>query len=324
MAGQLTVEERERISQMRFAQVSNAEMARRLGRHPTTIGRELARNSQDGQYTAVAAQQLAEARRRERPLTRKLDRPEVDAYVRRGLAQCWSPDQIAGRGRSEFADDRRRRVSHQLIYAWIERQGPQRDHWRQFLRRGGRLRPSGDARGRIPDQVCIEGRPGIVARRGRFGDWEGDTMVGRRHSGAIVTMVERKSGYLLAAKAKDRQSRRVCGKIDQRLAALPAQLRRTMTFDNGKEFSEHQWLAARTGLAIYFAHPYRSWERGTIENTNGLLRQFFPKGTDFRRVSWQSLDEAEQSLNDRPRKRLGYRTPREVLRELFPDLEHCI
>jgi IS30 family transposase len=308
---------------MHFAGVRKAQIARELDRHPTTIGRELARNGQRGLYAAVAAQRLAETRRRQRPLVRKLDRPEVNAYVRRGLARRWSPDQVAGRSRSDFTD-RRCQVSHQLIYSWIERQGPQREHWRQFLRRGGRRRPKADARGRIPDQVRIEGRPAVVARRARFGDWEGDTVVGRRQSGAVVTLVERKSGYLLTAKAQDRQSRRVCRKIDERLAKLPAQLRRTMTFDNGKEFSEHRWLAERTGLEIYFAHPYCSWERGTIENTNGLLRQFFPKGTDFRRVSWQSLDEAEQSLNDRPRKRLGYRTPREVLQQQFPDLTRCI
>jgi transposase, IS30 family len=322
MACQLTLEERERISQMRFARVSNAEIARQLDRHPTTIGRELARNSGPGQYSAVTAQRLADARRKQRPLQRKLDRPEVNAYVRQGLARRWSPDQIAGRSKADFAD-RSQRVSPQLIYSWIEQQGAEREHWRQLLRRGGRRRPKTDARGRIPGQVCIEGRPAIVDRRERFGDWEGDTMIGGRHSGALVTMVERKSGYLLAAKAKDRQSRRVCRKIDERLVAFPDALRRTMTFDNGKEFSQHQWLAERTGLAIYFAHPYRSWERGTIENTNGLLRQFFPKGTDFRSVSWQSLDEAEQSLNDRPRKRLGYRTPREVLHTQFPHLKHC-
>ena len=314
MAHQLTLEERERISQMHFARISNARIAQELGRHPSTIGRELTRNSQQDQYSAVTAQRLAATRRQERPLLRKLARPEVNAFVRRGLIRCWSPDQIAGRGRIA---DRRCQVSHQLIYDWIDSQGPLREHWRSFLRRAGRRRPKDDARGQIPDQVRIEGRPAIVARRGRYGDWEGDTMVGQRHSGAIVTLVERKSGYLLTAKARDRQSRRVCRKIDERLAALPAALRRTMTFDNGKEFSEHRWLSERTGLAIYFAHPYRSWERGTIENTNGLLRQFFPKGTDFRRVSWQSLEEAEQLLNDRPRKRLGYRTPREVLQQQF-------
>jgi IS30 family transposase len=200
---------------MHFGRVSNAQIAFELDRHPTTIGRELARNSQEGQYTAVGAQRLAETRRRQRPLVRKLDRPAVNAYVRRGLALCWSPDQIAGRSRLDFTD-RRYWVSHQLIYAWIERQGSQREHWRQFLRRAGRRRPEVDARGRIPDQVRIDGRPAIVARRGRFGDWEGDTMVGRRHSGAVVTLVERKSGYLFAAKAQDRQSRRVCRKIDQR------------------------------------------------------------------------------------------------------------
>jgi len=322
MADQLTLEERERISQMRFAGFSRAAIGRQLGRHPTTIGRELKRNSQEGRYTAVAADHLARMRRRQRPLVRKMARPAVNAYVRRGLAQYWSPDQIAGRSQCDFAAEPRCQVSRQLIYDWIE-QSPWRDHWRGFLRRGGRRRKA-DGRGQISGQVRIDGRPPAVARRARFGDWEGDTMVGRRHSGAVVTLVERKSGYLLTAKAKDRQARRVGQKVEQRLGPWPPELRRTMTFDNGKEFSDHERLARRTGLDIYFAHPYASWERGTNENTNGLLRQFFPKGTDFRRVSWQSLDEAEHLLNDRPRKRLGYRTPREILLDNFPALKRCI
>lgn len=313
MATQLNMEERERIAQTWFAGYSRAEVAQALGRHPGTISRELARNSEaDGSYLATSAQRKAQQRRRQRPLVRKMDRPQLDEYVRSGLARCWSPDEIAGRSRLNHPRDRSRHISRQTIYTWI-RGDESREHWEGLLRRGGRRKPKDDARGRIAGQVRIDGRPAVVDKRKRFGDWEGDTMVGRRHRGVMLTLVERKSGYLIAAKAKDRQARRIRRKIEQRFADLPNRLRRTMTFDNGKEFAEHEALARRTGLAIYFAHPYCSWQRGTNENTNGLLRQFFPKGTDFHAIGPSTLDYAVRLLNNRPRRRLGYRTPQEVL-----------
>jgi len=313
MSKQLNMSERETLAQMHAAGFSDADIGRRLGRHRGTVGRELSRNAEpDGSYRASSAHERVAARRRDRPLRRILEEPKLDTIVRRGLSTYWSPDQISGRLKRTHARNRRMRVSHQTIYDWIERQGPYREHWRQFLRRGGK-RPHRDSRGKIPRVVSIEGRPAVVARRGRFGDWEGDTMVGARHAGAIVTLVERKSGYLVAAKSRDRQARRVRRKIERRLAALPHKLRRTITFDHGKEFTEHELLSKNTGLAVYFAHPYCSWERGLIENTNGLLRQFFPKGTDFHSIGPSTLENAVSLLNDRPRKRFGYRTPAEVL-----------
>jgi len=317
MAYQLTWEERERISQMHYAHFTNAEIADDLGRHRATIGRELARNSSAGEYQAMAAQAESRQRRRDRPLTRKMDRPEVAEFVRTHLARCWSPDQIAGRAKRDFSRKPRRQVSHQTIYAWI-RGLPDEDrrHFTGCLRFAGRRRPADDRRGRIPRQVSIEGRPKVVDARRRHGDWEGDTIVGAKQSGAIVTLVERKSGYLLTAPSCDRKARRVADKIEARLHTLPAKLRRTMTFDNGKEFAEHERLHERLGLNVYFAQPYCSWQRGTNENTNGLLRQFLPKGTDLRAVSWQELKHYTQRINDRPRKRLGYRTPAEVFEPL--------
>jgi transposase, IS30 family len=324
MARQLNMEERELLAQMWFAGRSKAEIGRALERHPTTIGRELARNGEpDGSYRASSAQRQTQQRRRERPLTRKLEIPEIKAFVRSSLARCWSPDQIAGRLRREFPHDRRRRVSHQTVYVWIRQQAaPARQHWESLLRRGGRKKPREDGRGRITGQVSIEGRPSVVDRRERFGDWEGDTLIGRRHRGAVVTLVERKSGYLLAAQSQDRQARRIRRKIEGRVAGLPPELRRTVTFDNGKEFAEHELLARRTGLDVYFAQPYCSWQRGTNENTNGLLRQFFPKGTDFLALGPSTLNRTVRLLNHRPRKRLDYRTPHEVLHQAgFPAFE---
>jgi IS30 family transposase len=302
---------------MRYAGYSQAEVARRLGRHRSTISRELRRNGPDGAYSAVTAQTLAEARRRQRPLVRKMDHPQTGAFVRRGLLQRWSPDQIAGRSRREFPHDARRCISHQTIYTWIRQQGPQRRWWEQFLRLGGR-RPRRDGRGHIPGQVTIRRRPAVINQRRRYGDWEGDTLVGRLHAGGLLTLVERKSGYLLTYKTQDRSARRISRAIRRRLQTLPPEARRSVTFDNGKEFARHQELTRSLHVAVYFAEPYKAWQRGTNENTNGLLRQFFPKGTDFREVSHQHVAEVAALLNDRPRKRLGYQTPREILTRRFP------
>lgn len=322
MAAHLTLDERERLSQMHHAGASNAEIAQALGRDPTTIGRELRRNAHDfgEEYSPLAAQHRAHRRRATRPLERKLDRRELLDEVRSGLTRRWSPDQIAGRLRREHPHDSRRQVSHETIYSWIRAlPSEERRRFRSFLRRSGKRRSRDDRRGRLTGTIGIEGRPQVVDRRRRYGDWEGDTVVGAGHSGAIVTLVERKSGYLLTAKSRDRQARRVAEKIIARLGALPAELRRSATFDNGKEFAAHERITARLAMPVYFAKPYCSWQRGTNENTNGLLRQFIPKGTDFRQVSWQEVARYTCQLNDRPRKRLGYRTPAEVFDPLRCD-----
>lgn len=317
MAKQLTLLERERISQMHDAGASNAELAVELGRARSTISRELRRNAVAGEYSAIVAQGLYQQRRRDRRLVRKMDRPQTSNYVRAGLVRCWSPDQIAGRSQCDFPEDHSRHVSHQTIYAWIQSQpDAERQRFAGFLRRAGRRRPREDRRGRIPNQVSIEGRPQVVDSRRRYGDWEGDTVVGAGHSGAVLTLVERKSGYLMTAKSCDRKARRIAHKIESRLSQLPTKLRRTATFDNGKEFAAHERLTERFGLKVYFAQPYCSWQRGTNEHTNGLLRQFLPKGTDLRSVSWQELEHYTTLINDRPRKRLDYRTPTEIFEPL--------
>lgn len=308
---QLSLEEREVLAQMHVAEHPQRAIAARLGRSRSTISRELRRNGQaDGRYWAVAAQRQAAARRRLRPLVRKLERPEVNRAVRSRLTQCWSPDQIAGKLKQEHAADARRRVAAQTIYTWIA-QEVDRDHWQSFLRRGGKVKKLRET-GRIPRQVLIDGRPEEANGRQRLGDFEGDTVVSSGQRGGIVTLVDRKSRFLLAAKLKDRTARRTRHKMQQLLAPLPAEHRKTATFDNGKEFSEHEALARVLNIDVFFAHPYASWERGTNEHTNGLLRQFYPKGTDFAEVSHADLARTVKSLNERPRKCLHYQTPSEV------------
>lgn len=313
MARDLTIEEREIISQMRSAQRKPAVIACRLKRHRSTICRELARNCRWGSYSAVRAQRWSERRRRERPLVAKLDRPKLHGEVCRGLENYWSPDQISGRLRREHRRARSCQVSHQTIYRWI-RQQHDRTHWESFLRFGGKRRRRRDRRGKIPGTVEIDKRPGVVSQRSRYGDWEGDTVIGARRQSALVTHVERKSGYLLAATLQARQSVEVNRASQKLFASIPTPLRRTLTLDNGKEFAAHEQLSQWIGMAVYFARPYAAWQRGTNENTNGLLRQFYPKGTDLRPLTDPQLHQTVELLNNRPRKRLNYRTPNEVLR----------
>ena len=236
--------------------------------------------------------------------------------VREGLASRWSPDEIDGRLKRRFPEDSTRRVSRMTIYRWIA-QSDHREHWESLLRHG-KKRTEPERRGKIKAAVQITGRPPVVDQRARFGDWEGDTVLGKRGHGGLVTLVDRKSGFAQVRLVRSVRSRSVTHAIRNVMHDLPGGLRQTLTLDNGKEFSGHTAVSRQTGLNVYFARPYYSWERGCNENFNGLLRQYFPKGTDFTRISPHEVKYVLQQLNDRPRKRLGYRTPREVLKQYFP------
>jgi IS30 family transposase len=312
MASHLSMQEREIISQMRYGRRKVAGIARRLGRHRSTIYRELARNRDSRGYSAVRAQRRAAERSRNRPLIRKMERPRIRREVCRGLSSYWSPEQIAGRLRRCRPRQSKGLVSHQTIYRWIREQ-PDCRYWQGFLRFAGQRRKRRDRRGKIPRTVGIARRPAVVNRRSRYGDWEGDTVLGTRRHSALVTHVERKSGYLLSAKIEARQSAAVNRASYQLFQAIPAKLRRTLTLHNGKEFAGYEDLSRWVGIAIYFAQPYAAWQRGTNENTNGLLRQHFPKKTNFDHVTSRQLTSIVRLINDRPRKRLKYRTPYEVL-----------
>lgn len=312
MFKQFTESDRAVLAQLLELKVPKTQIAARLKKDRSAIYRELGRNSGPLGYLPIEAQQRAMARRRcvarRRP---KLSDPRVREYVEQGLAQSWSPDQIAGRSRREFSGDQERQLSRQTIYQWIDRSS-ERQEWRSLLRFGRKRRKRPDS-GRLPGGVSIEGRPPVVDSRRRYGDWEGDTIVGRGHRGGLVSLVERKSGYTLLVRVDDRRAATVRHAAQRPLAKLPKHLRRTLTFDNGKEFAEHEALAQATGMSVYFAQPYCAWQRGTNENTNGLVRQYLPKGTDLTSYSHYDVALIQSSLNDRPRKRLGYLTPREVL-----------
>jgi IS30 family transposase len=315
MSNQLTESDRAVLAQLLELQVSKKEIARRLHKHRSTVYREVSRNTGPVGYVPEEAQQRTDVRRWVNR-RRKMRDPKTLQYVCQRLKRFWSPDQIAGRSRRDFRRQSRRQISRQTIYDWIRNQPTEeRRTWRECLRFGVRRRRRREDAGRLPNAVRIDGRPAIVASRRRYGDWEGDTIVGRGRVGGLFSFVERKSGFTLLARVADRRAATVRAAAEQRLVALPPSLLRTATFDNGKEFAEHERLSATTGLTIYFAQPYAAWQRGTNENTNGLVRQYVPKGTDLKATSHHAVAAIETSLNDRPRKRLGYRTPREVLNQ---------
>jgi IS30 family transposase len=235
---------------------------------------------------------------------------KLRSLVTRLLKKAWSPDQIAKWLRRSYPRNPEMHVSHQTIYTWIALEALE---LRTHLRRHGKRRSGPETRGQLVGCTGIEGRPKVVDSRRRFGDWEGDTVVSPGRRSGLVTMVDRKSGYLRIRKTANLKAATTRRAACRSLRDLPGALRRTMTLDNGKEFADHEQLAEDLELDIYFAKPYASWQRGTNEHTNGLLRQFFPKGTDFARISHRQVARAEKLLNERPRKRLGYRTPHEVL-----------
>ena len=229
MTKHLTLEERDRIAQLRHQGAEQKEIAQALGRCPSTISRELRRNGRDGEYYAAQAQRAAERRRRERPLLRKMDDPEINEAVRSGLAQEWSPEQIAGRMRQQASD---RRVSSQTIYTWIQ-QDEDREHWESMLRRRGKrpCRPKNTPM--TGDAARIAHRPEVIEQRLRLGDFEGDTVLGPAGTGGLATLVDRKSRFTIVVKIRSKHADHVHGKIKQRVKELDQARRRSITFDNG-------------------------------------------------------------------------------------------
>jgi len=297
---------------------AKAKVVEELGCHVRTIRRELKRNQVAGSYLPAQVRALADQRRRESKEPWKLKEPELAAFVKEGLRAYWSPEEIAGRWRKGRPCARRQWVSHQCLYDWIWREKTQGQCWHRYLRRAYKkrreLQESLKRRGRIAGRVGIEERPMIVEQRKRLGDWESDRMEGSGSTAGLASHVERKSRYTVLAKLADGKATTLNDGTIQAFARHGGLPPRTTTADNGKEFAAHAELAAALGLDMHFARPYHAWERGTNENTNGLVRQFFPKGLDLRQVTARQVEHVENLLNNRPRKCLGYRTPLEVIR----------
>jgi IS30 family transposase len=306
----LIQEERYQISALKEAGWSQGAIAAKLGRHTSSISRELNRNRVVGPYRPQVAGFLAAARSQQSAANARRVPAAAWQFAREKLAETWSPQQIAGYQRAEHLP----RLSHESIYQRIyedKRAGGTlhlalRIHKQRRKRRGVRER-----RGTIPNQVSIDQRPAIVNSRQRYGDWEADLVVGARHSQALVTINERKSRYALITRVKSKQAAGVSQAIVAQLKPF-AHMAHTLTTDNGKEFAQHERIAAELKLGYYFAHPHAAWERGANENLNGLLRQFFPKHRKLEEVSEEKIALAQHRLNHRPRKCLGYKTPHQV------------
>lgn len=315
----VTANERYQITHLHACGFSDAEIARHLGRHRGTIGRELKRNSgRDGFYHYIPAQAISQERRSNASQRYKLDDSPLGQTVREKLRQGCSPEQIAGRLKAEHPADATQHVTGEAIYQFVYRRHTMGEPLYTHLRRKRsrrRRRIVGERlgkRGQIPGRVGIEHRPPAVANRRRMGHWESDTIEGAKGSGLVVTHVERKSRYTCLGKLEDKRAAGLSEVTCRVMARIPAKLRKTMTADNGKEFTEFKVIEQGLGLKFYFANPHSPWERGTNENTNGLLREYLPKGSDFRTITDERLAEIERLLNNRPRKCLNYRTPFEV------------
>lgn len=316
----LSVEEREEIQLGLWNKESVRSIAERIGRSPASVSREINKNVPLAQrrYTPRLANERALEKRKSRGRKDRLKNETVRTYVIEQLKESWSPEQIAGSIEAAKGETISHEAIYQYIYAQVHRGGngyvkPGKEDLRPYLARRHKKRAAkGMRKGqRIfkPKGIPIDDRPMVVDLRSRIGDWEGDSIESKDHAPGLNSLVDRKSGLLLLSKLSAKTAKATREVVSKRLANLPSH---TLTVDNGPENQEWRETERAITVRVYFAHPYHSWERGTNENTNGLVRRYFPKGTDFTKVSGEEIAQVEYALNTRPRKRLGYQTPLEV------------
>lgn len=320
----LTEREREEISRGLAGQQSLRAIAQRLRRAPSTISREIHRNGGVGRYRAERADRRAWARAQRPKTCRLAGRPRLRAVVAEKLACQWSPQQIAGWLRHTFPSDADMHVSHETIYRslFVQSRGVLKRELLQHLRQRQRFRHAraatkpGHHRGRIPDAVSIRERPAEVTDRAVPGHWEGDLLLGARHKSQVATLVERQSRYVILVRVPDKTTQTVVRALAARVRRLPLTLRKSLTWDRGTELTEHRAFTIATQVQVYFCDPHSPWQRGSNENTNGLLRQYLPKGSDLSHYSQAQLDAIALRLNTRPRLTLGFQTPAAKLAEI--------
>jgi IS30 family transposase len=309
-------DERLGLATLKRAGLTQKDIAKQLNRDPSTISRELSRGAvrnKNSYHVNAAEQRKAAIRVKANQRFRKIENNEqLIRYVADKLKLYWSPQQISGRLELEFGFTI---LCHETIYQYIYKQQPE---LKKYLRcRKGKYRRRAGTESRLKrledsKKTRIDQRPLIVGQRARLGDWEGDTVLGKEKTIKILTHVERKSGLLLADKLNTATAKAVKLKTIKRFKSISEDKKYTITYDNGSEFAEHELTGRHTKLDIYFAYPYHSWERGTNENCNGLLRQFFPKGSCFATITQRQIEEVTKLINHRPRKRHGYLTPTEI------------
>ncbi|WP_051166466.1 IS30 family transposase [Amycolatopsis orientalis] len=324
----LSLAEREEIACLRAAGHGVRAIGRALGRPASTVSRELSRNTGSSGYRASSAQHAAEQRAKRPKVAKLAADPVLREAVRAGLARKWSPRQISARLVLDFPDRPEMRVSHETIYQslYVQGRGALRRELAQALRTGRALRiPRARARARqrlsgarIRDMANISERPAEAADRAVPGHWEGDLVLGKDNKSAIGTLVERSTRFaVLVALPHGRDAAAVATAMTEAIQTLPPLLLRSLTWDQGTEMAHHKTITLDTGLEIYFCDPHSPWQRGSNENTNGLLRQYFPKGTDLSRHTTDDLARVAAELNGRPRETLGWHTPAETLARLL-------
>lgn len=323
----LNINEREEISRHIAVGASIRQIARHVKRSPSTISREIKRNDVVDRiyYRAVFAQQRSRRVVRQIHQSRKLDKnPRLREAVFYYLAKKWSPEQIAKRLKILYPSDMLMRISHETIYSYLYvlPRGALKQEILSYLRRRHphRRRQKKSApqnSGAIQDYLSIEERPPEVADRIIPGHWEGDLLMGSRNASALGTLVERTTRMTFLVKLRNQDAITVRKSFAQEFCQLPKGLKKTLTYDQGYEMAQHKLFTKETEITVYFAHPHAPWERGTNENTNALLRQYFPKGIDFSKLSLSRIKEVQHELNDRPRKTLNWLTPHEKLSQLL-------
>ncbi len=318
----LSLAEREEISRGLAMNQSCRSLARALGRAPSTVSREIGRNGGRDRYRAASADKAAYSRAH-RPKRCKLAlNKRLGRTVERKLERRWSPQQIAGWLKHKYAQDESKRVSHETIYKslFVQTRGALRKELTKHLRskrtirRSKRASSKGDGRGQITDIVSIRERPADVEDRAVPGHWEGDLLAGSKNS-HIATLVERYTRYVMLVKVPSKDTETVVNALIKHAKKLPNELYKSLTWDRGKELSDHKRFSLATDIDVYFCDPQSPWQRGSNENTNGLLRQYFPKGTDLSVHSQAYLNKVARQLNERPRQTLGFRTPAEMFNE---------
>lgn len=310
--------EREEISRQLAAALTLREIARALGRAPSTISREVQRHGGRGRYRARAADAAAWQRAQRPKACRLLTHARLRARVTDKLQQRWSPEQIAGWLKRTYPDAPHMQVSHETIYRtlFVQSRGALKQELLQHLRRRGRMRTPRSATatpvGALADGVSIRERPADVEDRALPGHWEGDLLQGT-HDTQIATLVERRSRYVMLVRMPTKAAPAVAAALARQVRTLPEELRRSLTWDRGRELAAHRQFTLATDVQVYFCDPHSPWQRGSNENTNGLLRQYFPKGTDLSTYSQAALNRIARELNERPRKTLNFETPAAIL-----------
>lgn len=312
----LSLQEREEISRGLVAGLSMRKIAENLGRSPSTISREISRNHGRQKYRAADAEERAwRQASRPKPCLLAANRP-LQMVVARKLDEYWSPQQVSGWLKLEYVDDRTMRVSHETIYkslfiqarGVLKRELLSRLRSRRIMRRGRTSTTQGQPRGQIIDAVSIRERPAEVEERAIPGHWEGDLLSGAKNT-HIATLVERHSRFVMLVHVEGKDSENVVNALVRQVKRLPDGLMATLTWDRGTELAHHKRFTVATDVNVYFCDPQSPWQRGSNENTNGLLRQYFPKGSDLSAYSQADLDAIAQNLNTRPRKTLGFISP---------------